>query len=126
MAKITITFDAVDPSTLAQFWATAMGYELEPERTPPRDDLRAVIDPAGFGPRLLFLQVPEAKTVKNRLHLDIHAPIAHDAPKPERLASIRAVVEQLVAAGATECASFDEESVWTVLTDPEGNEFCVV
>jgi len=141
--QVTITFDATDPARLAEFWAVAMGYELQPPPPPfesweafadandipveRRMDISAVVDPAGVGPRLLFLKVPESKTAKNRVHLDVHCGVAHDAPKADQLAAIRSIVDELVAAGATEHESFDEMmTIWTVLTDPEGNEFCVV
>lgn len=127
---IQITFDAADPPAQAEFWALALGYVLQPP--PPefdsweafavannipeenRGDFGAVCDPSGLGPRVLFLKVPESKTAKNRMHLDVH----HSDPK--------AHVDALVAAGATQVAEREEFGVsWTVLTDPEGNEFCV-
>ncbi|MFF8614008.1 VOC family protein [Streptomyces sp. NPDC015350] len=71
---------------------------------------------AGLGRRLLFQRVPEAKTTKNRLHLDVHA-------EPGRR---EAEVERLVALGATVVREVAEQGgTWTTLTDPEGNEFCV-
>ena len=71
---------------------------------------------AGLGRRLLFQRVPEAKTVKNRLHLDVHA-------GPERR---EAEVERLVGLGATVLREVAEQGgTWVVRTDPEGNEFCV-
>ena len=141
--SVTITFDAADPPALAEFWAKAMGYELQPpppgfetwddfadaNNIPPerRNDLAAVVDPDGNGPRLLFLKVPEGKTAKNRVHLDIHNGLDRSASRDDHLASIRAIVDELVAAGATEHDSFEELGArWTVMSDPEGNEFCVV
>lgn len=142
--RVTITFDAHDPPALAEFWGHALGYEV-PDPPPPfktwdefadannmpvenRRDIAAVEDPEGGGPRLLFLKVPETKSAKNRVHLDVHCDIDRaTATKDEHLASIRTMVDDLVAAGAIEHDSFDEiGAVWTVLTDPEGNEFCVV
>jgi len=76
----------------------------------------AAADPSGVGPRLLAQRVPEDKTAKNRLHLDVRV---GSAERP-------AEVARLIGLGATEHGSFDEHgSSWTVLTDPEGNEFCL-
>lgn len=141
--SVTITFDADDPQALAEFWGLALGYVEQPP--PPgfdtwddfvsannfpadgRDNIAAVVDPEGNGPRLLFLKVPEGKSAKNRVHLDVHSVESRDTPRDEHLAAIRTIVDGLVAAGATEHDSFDQfGSLWTVLTDPEGNEFCVV
>lgn len=127
---LQITFDAADPPSQAEFWALVMGYVLQPP--PPgfdtwndfadannipeenRNDFGAVIDPDGTGPRLLFLKVPEGKTAKNRMHLDV----VHDDPEGH--------VAALVAAGATKVEERSEfGSTWTVMNDPEGNEFCV-
>ena len=127
---IQITFDAAQPIAQAEFWALALGYVAQPP--PPgfdswedfadannipeerRGDFGAVVDPEGNGPRLLFLRVPEGKTAKNRMHLDVMAadPEAH--------------IEALIAAGATRVAEHAEFGTsWTVMQDPEGNEFCV-
>ena len=73
-------------------------------------------DPAGRGWPILFQTVPEGKTVKNRLHLDLSPP-----------STMQAEVDRLVAAGANALRLVDEGgSFWTVLADPEGNEFCVL
>lgn len=127
---IQITFDAADPPALAEFWALALDYELQPP--PPGFDsweafaeandippdqfgnYGAVVDPAGQGPRLLFLKVPEGKVAKNRVHLDV------------AVADREAHVVRLVEAGATRHGDHEEVgAIWTVLQDPEGNEFCV-
>ena len=86
--KIQVVFDAADPEKLAEFWGLALGYVAEP---PPEGfgtweefarsagiaeaefgDQASRIDPAGEGPRLYFQRVPEGKTAKNRVHLDVH------------------------------------------------------
>ena len=130
---VQITFDCHDADLLADFWAQALDYRLEPPPEgfesweaaleandiplPEPGSIGAVVDPDGVGPRLLFLRVPEGKTVKNRLHLDIRA-----GGEEERLAKVR----QLVAAGGTEIGRVDEHGGWwIVMRDPEGNEFCV-
>lgn len=141
--RVTITFDAIDPPTIAEFWAAALGYQLP--APPPgfvtwddfanannipadeRGNIVAVNDPDGAGPRLLFLRVPEDKSTKNRMHLDVHCGIDRAvATLEEHQAAIAKIVVELVELGATEGQHFYESTPWTVLTDPEGNEFCVV
>jgi len=127
---VQLSVDAEHPERLIRFWCEVLGYELEPLHPAARAELEAMgldpdssgrmfaaaVDPAGVGPRLLAQRVPEGKTAKNRLHLDVRVGSA-DRP---------AEVARLVGLGATEHGSFDEHgSSWTVLTDPEGNEFCV-
>jgi len=85
------------------------------------DDGAWLCDPDGVGPRLSILKVPEPKTVKNRLHIDVRVP-GHGSPD-ERWARIRAESERLVKAGGSVLEEFDGHHV--VMADPEGNEFCV-
>jgi len=130
---VQITFDCHDADAMAEFWATALDYRLQapPDGfdswevfleangipVPPAGSIGAVVDPEGSGPRLLFLRVPEDKTVKNRVHLDIQ--VGDDERK-------LAKVGQLVEAGGTEVERVDEHGGWwIVMRDPEGNEFCV-
>lgn len=132
--EFQVTFDCADADRMSDFWATALDYTLQPPPdgfdsweaaleahgipVPPAGEISAVVDPAGKGPRLLFLRVPEPKAGKNRVHLDIRAGGDDDA----KLAK----VAQLVAAGATEVRRVDEHGGWwVVMEDPEGNEFCV-
>jgi len=108
-----LNVDCRDPRLLADFWATVLGYQLDEE-----DEVAASIVPAPgtAGWPMLFFVVPEGKTVKNRLHLDLSPPD-----------TMAAEVERLVAAGATVQGRVDEGgSFWTVMLDPEGNEFCVL
>jgi catechol 2,3-dioxygenase-like lactoylglutathione lyase family enzyme len=108
----TLTIDCADPRRLAAFWTLALGYELR--ASTDRD--AEIADPSGRGWPLLFQVVPEAKSVKNRLHLDIRAPRSMDEE-----------VQRLEAAGATVQRRVDDEgNFWTVMQDPEGNEFCVL
>ena len=136
-----VTFDAHDPAVLAAFWADALGYIVEP---PPdgfetwtdyadeiglpmedRNNLAAVIDPGGDGPRLFFQMVPESKVAKNRVHLDIDVADRADS-SDDRAAAIDAEVERLVHLGATKIEVHgSEHQTWTVMQDPEGNEFCI-
>ena len=139
--KIQVTFDAADPEKLAQFWGLALGYVTEP---PPEgfasweefardagiaeEDFGAVasrIDPAGEGPRLYFQRVPEDKTAKNRVHLDISV-AGHHVRGEARKRLVSEEVERLVQAGGSLAWTNDDtrgDSI--VLYDPEGNEFCV-
>jgi catechol 2,3-dioxygenase-like lactoylglutathione lyase family enzyme len=107
-----LTIDCADPRRVADFWAAVLGY-----RVAEVDDEDALIeDPAGAGWPLLFQVVPEGKTVKNRLHLDLRPPV-----------SMAEEVERVVALGATSLRYVEEHgSFWTVMLDPEGNEFCVL
>ena len=137
-----VTVDAADPNKLAQFWGFALGYVLQP---PPegfetweafadaldlsaeeRERYSAVIDPHGVGPRILFQKVPEKKIVKNRWHLDIDV-IDRSLPEDQHDRNREARISALIKRGATEVARFDEPvGKWVVMTDPEGNEFCVL
>jgi len=129
---IQITVDAADPRAQSAFWCDVLGYVEQPpppgfddwdealdamgiDRTDPNRAF-AIVDPDGVGPRVFFLKVPEAKTAKNRMHLDVHT-------EPDRL---QARADELVAIGATCISEFDEpEGRWITLLDPEGNEFCL-
>jgi hypothetical protein len=108
----TLTIDCADPIRVAEFWCAALGYEL----VESDDESAEIRDPGGSGWPLLFLVVPEGKSVKNRLHLDIRAS-----------ASMAAEAERLKGLGATEQRFVEEGgSFWTVMLDVEGNEFCVL
>jgi len=138
--KIQIVVDCADPEVMTAFWGAALGYvpedpppgyaswaEFASRNEIPRSEWRgAVVDPSGQGPRLFFPTVPEPKTGKNRVHLDIGATAGPGQPLEERRAAIAAKVAELVALGATEVESIDEDGgTFTVMRDPEGNEFCV-
>ncbi|HST72783.1 VOC family protein [Kocuria sp.] len=110
----SVAVDCRDPEALARFWCEALGYVVHGEAegyvgiAPPED---------AAGPRLDFLLVPEPKTVKNRLHLDLRAADGDQAGEVARLESLgarRADVGQ------------GSDVTWVVLADPEGNEFCVL
>jgi predicted enzyme related to lactoylglutathione lyase len=105
----TITFDAGDPPRLAAFWSEATGRAVKDAK--PHF---ALLAPDEHGIQMLFLKVPEGKAAKNRMHLDFGV--------PDREAEIA----RLVGLGATRHDTRNEYNVeWTVMTDPEGNEFCV-
>lgn len=135
---VQITFDAHDTAKQAEFWALALDYVVQPPPPGfdswfdfaeqvgiPKEDwdrLNAVVDPAGAGPRVLFQKVPEDKTVKNRVHLDVD--VGGEAENRRELA--QAHREKLEAAGARFVREVDEPSGWClVMLDPEGNEFCL-
>ena len=111
-AQLGLVLDCVDPERLAEFWAPALGYvnlgtagayvALYPDGRP--------------GPKLLLQRVDEPKAAKNRMHFDIE------------VADIHAEADRLVALGATrvsEAPCSEHGSTWMLMTDPEGNEFCV-
>ncbi|MFF3156675.1 VOC family protein [Streptomyces sp. NPDC057910] len=105
-----LVVDCVDPGRLARFWAGLLGG-----RPVVRDASWAYVDPPGV-PRLAFQRVPEAKAVKNRLHLDL-------AVEDVRRARAAAVRRGAVPVGATVS---DAHGSFQVMCDPEGNEFCFV
>jgi len=121
----TLGCDAGDPHRLAAFWALALGYIDEPGYSD--EDGASLVDPGGKGPAIGFLRVPEGKTAKNRVHIDIR--VAGEPPwnMAEREQLIRAKVDELVAAGATEVReeSYGPDLGHVVMLDPEGNEFCI-
>ncbi|MHB8512453.1 MAG: VOC family protein [Actinomycetota bacterium] len=124
-----ICIDCRNPKRLADFWCAALGYkilevsseliEIGPADLPTNDDFaewKARLRAAPSAPTLLFVVVPESKTIKNRLHIDI-SPI--DATHEEE-------VERMLSLGATKADVGQGEVSWTVMRDPEGNEFCVL
>jgi hypothetical protein len=138
--KFQVTFDAAEPEKLGAFWALALGYVQDP--IPPEfetvadflrsigvpedklDDMWALVDPSGQGPRLFFQRVPEGKTAKNRVHLDVRA-AEGSVTGADRAAPRDAHVARLVEAGGSVVTEPLEPDGWTVMRDPEGNEFCV-
>jgi hypothetical protein len=139
---VQLVFDCAHPGEIASFWATALHYQAQP---PPdgfdtwEDALRewgvpeelfdsrsAVVDPDGQGPRIFFQQVPEGKTVKNRVHLDLNVSGGPSVALDERRRRIDTEVVRLREAGATVLREAEENGeYWVVMRDPEGNEFCV-
>jgi catechol 2,3-dioxygenase-like lactoylglutathione lyase family enzyme len=141
--EIQVTFDCGDPAALAGFWCEVLGYvvqapppgfdsweqALEAFGVPPerRNDASAAVDPEGQGPRLFFQKVPEGKTAKNRVHLDVRA--APGLEGEQRMSALEARCEELVALGAARLERHEPApplgAGHIVMTDPEGNEFCL-
>jgi hypothetical protein len=121
----TLGGDAEDPRRLAEFWRHALNYVPEPGYDWPGG--ASIIDPEGVGPAIGWLQVPEGKSAKNRLHIDIR--VAGHGPwnLAQRAELIRAKVPELIALGATLVREEYDGRVLAhvVMGDPEGNEFCV-
>ena len=105
-----IVVDADDPHRLARWWAEALGYAIVHEASDEVEIRRS----ADEMPGLIFVTCPDAKTVKNRLHIDL---------RPD---DQEAEVERLVDMGARPADIGQGEVSWVVLADPEGNEFCVL
>jgi len=111
LAIAEAVIDCADHDVELAFWSAALGYERGWSGGP----FAQLHDPAGRRLTLLFQRVPEAKIVKNRLHLDLTA--ADRGAEVERLAALGGrVVREMAELGAR----------WTIMADPEGNEFCVV
>ena len=116
VSVLAVIVDCHDPRRQAEWWARVLGYEVN-QRNP---DEFQVSDSAGTAGSLYFMKVPEPKVGKNRLHLDLLTP-----------GSLEAEVVRLVEAGAQvvevrqDPALLDNPDTWTVMRDPEGNEFCV-
>ena len=145
--RLQIVIDSADPAKLAQFWAHALHYELEPppdgaeswyvywrDMGVPEEELvgvegpESVVDPAGVGPRIWFQKVPEEKTIKNRLHFDLGVSGGRAEPLATRRERVDAEVERLVAAGARVLYDHAEPGIdhyGVTMADPEDNEFCV-
>jgi predicted enzyme related to lactoylglutathione lyase len=111
-----ITFDANDPWRVAGFWSEVTGRRIHPDNEPGDQEVALPPDQEGL-PYLLFVAVPEAKEVKNRVHLDLQPALR---TRDEE-------VERLLGLGATLVADRrnPDGTGWAVLADPEGNEFCV-
>lgn len=139
---VQVTFDTVDAHRLARFWAEALHYEKEDHsaviadllaagQLQPDDvvtdeghaafrDVAACRDPDGHGPRLFFQNVPEPKTAKNRVHLDLN--IGRTGGRE----GVEAEAARLKDLGASVAWISDDRGAHTItMRDPEGNEFCV-
>jgi hypothetical protein len=141
-ARFQLVIDCADPERLVRFWAAALGYQLEPppenfaswddywrDVGVPEDELGfadCITDPGGRGPRIWFQIVPEAKQVKNRLHLDIGVGGTRSVPLAVRRQRVGAEAQRLAGLGATVVRVMYEDGIdhyAVAMTDPEGNEF---
>lgn len=140
---VQVTFDCLDPGRLAAFWAEVLGYVVQPPPPPfgswdealdawgvppdQRNSRSAVVDPEGVGPRLFFQQVPEAKAVKNRVHLDVR--VAPGLTGDDRMAALETERRRLEALGATLAYRVEPdgrlEAGFITMLDPEGHELCL-
>ncbi|WP_088283964.1 VOC family protein [Kineosporia sp. A_224] len=110
-----LAVDCADPRRLARFWCAVLGYEIQ------EDDggvvtIGAPAPHGGAAPTLTFAHVPEPKTLKNRLHVDLTPTDADQAHEVRRLLDL----------GARPVDVGQGDASWVVLADPEGNEFCVL
>lgn len=114
---LNITFDCLDARSVAQFWGAVTGYPNELQHQ-PGNDYWVVSPPDGSMPRLVFVTVPEKKSSKNRVHLDL---------LPKDSASQEEEVARLLGLGAVVVDDRRDSSPggWVVMADPEGNEFCI-
>lgn len=123
----TLVIDCHDVGAQARWWAQAMGWQIVYEA-----DDEVVIIPGWVdvqrlseipwdrkGPGMVFVPVPEGKSVKNRLHIDLAPHTSQD-----RDAEIQRLLD--LGAARADVGQDDDEVTWVVLTDPEGNEFCVL
>ncbi len=139
-----LVVDCAEPERMARFWAEALRYVVAP---PPEgfdtwaafyrsigvpddeidgDGADRIVDPRGEGPAVWFQRVPEAKTVKNRLHVDVQAGGGRALPLAVRRERVEAEAARLVALGATRVRALEAEGLdhyAVAMTDPEGNEF---
>lgn len=113
---LNITFDCRDAQRVAAFWSQLTGYRASRVESPGNDHW-IVSASDGAWPRLVFVTVPEAKTVKNRVHLDVVPPQGEQAAEIDRLAGLGARV--------VDDRRESTPGGWVVMADPEGNEFCV-
>lgn len=139
--RVQVVIDCADPDLMAGFWSEALGYQVQP---PPngytsweelltkmgvpeneRHDASAIVDPEGVGPRIFFQRVPEPKSGKNRVHLDLNQG-TQEKPAEERRQLVEEAVQRLTGLGAAELYRGEKYGeVWVTMRDPEGNEFCV-
>ena len=138
--SLQIVFDANDVPRLVAFWERALGYQVQPpppefetwedfarEKGIPEeqwDGWGALIDPDGKRPRIFFQRVPEGKTAKNRVHLDVN--VGEGLDGEDRTTRVKLEADRLEGLGATrQREAFERGEFWIVMQDPEGNEFCL-
>lgn len=140
-----LVIDCADPGPMARFWTEALGYVVAPPPGGfdtwddwyrsvgvPEEELGIgddrIVDPHGEGPAIWFQVVPEAKSIKNRLHIDLNASGGRGHPFDVRRARVEARADRLETLGATRLRTVSDESMdqyAVAMLDPEGNEFDV-
>ena len=140
--SIQIVIDCADPAGLSAFWAEALHYKIQDPPTGyanwqdwlrdhgiPQEqwnDASAVVDPDGQGTRFFFQRVPEPKTAKNRMHVDLNISNAREVGADVGRRRVDIEVDRLMSLGATRVGANEQHGeYWVVMQDPEGNEFCV-
>lgn len=118
-----LAIDCADPYRLAEFWCAVLGYEVQDEEEDGVVTIGSPVVPEGRSrpgpvpPTLTFARVPEGKTIKNRLHLDLNP------TDTDQEAEVRRVID--LGARPADVGQTGDES-WVTLADPEGNEFCIL
>jgi hypothetical protein len=146
VTRLQITIDAHDPDRQVAFWCLALGYRPTPppagfatwrdwyasigvpeEELGDGDCQDRIEDPEGVGPSIWFQPVPEPKTVKNRVHLDLKVTGGRAEAVEDRAPVVEAKVTELEAGGGKRLRLLDGygDHYAVVMQDPEGNEFCV-
>ena len=138
-----LVIDCADSGPMARFWAEALGYVIAPPPEGfdtwddwyrsvgvPEEELGIgddrIVDPNNEGPAIWFQVVPETKSIKNRLHIDINASGGRRSPLDVRRERVEARAARLEALGATRLLTISEEGMdhyAVAMLDPEGNEF---
>jgi hypothetical protein len=108
-----LVIDSLDPESIARWWADVLDYRI----TEADEDGVEIAGPPGSGPTLVFIKVPEEKSIKNRVHIDVSPTDREQEAELERLEALGA---QRADVGQPEDAG------WIVLRDPDGNEFCLL
>lgn len=139
---IQVVFDCEDPDRLATFWAELLGYTLQPppagydswealleELGVPESEwgrASAIVDEEGGGPRFYFQKVPESKSGKNRLHVDVNVSGGPAVPLDRRKENVEHAMRRAEGLGARFLYRMEESGGFHItLADPEGNEFCL-
>jgi catechol 2,3-dioxygenase-like lactoylglutathione lyase family enzyme len=118
-ARISHTsFDCLDAYAMSVFWSEVLGFAPDPDNPDAPGDEECMIFSAGGAQRLLFIEVPDAKQVKNRLHLDL---VPVEGTRDVELARLLNL-----GARTVDDRRRPDGSGWVVLADPEGNEFCIL
>jgi hypothetical protein len=108
-----LVVDSLNPERIARWWAEVLDYRI----TEADEEVVEIAGPPGAGPTIVFLKVPEEKSVKNRIHIDVSATDREQEAELQRLLDL--------GAEPTDVGQGEDVS-WKVLRDPDGNEFCLL